>query len=431
VLGLGVILDVVYNHFGPDGNYTGQYSPYYVSKRFKSEWGDRLNFDGPHSGPVREYFIENAAYWIDEFHFDGLRLDATQQIHDSSEEHLVAAIVRRARDAARERGIFVVSENDQQESRHILSLDHGGFGADAIWNDDFHYTAMVAATGRREAYFSNFRGVPQEFISVAKCGFLFQGQWYGLPRERRGESCARTQADNFVTFLQNHDQVANTMLGTRMQSVTSPGRMRALTAWLLLGPSTPMLFQGQEFAASTPFYYFADHYPELAKAVAKGRRALLKQFPSVAGLNTRQLMPDPAQEKTFRQCVLDWRETEKHRSWLELHRDLIAIRQKDRVITQAKRGSYDGAVLSDHAFLLRYFDSSENADRLLLLNLGPKLDLTAFPEPLLAPPGNMKWTVRWSSDDAKYGGQGVTPAEAEGTWFLAAESAVFLVVVLR
>jgi maltooligosyltrehalose trehalohydrolase len=191
-----------------------------------------------------------------------------------------------------------------------------------------------------------------------------------------------------------------------------------------------MLFQGQEFAASSPFYFFADHHPELAKAVAAGRRKLLKQFPSVAGLKAKELMPNPGKEETFRQCVLDWDETEAHRPWLDLHRELIAIRRSDGVIREARRGSYDGAVLSKHAFLLRYFERSRGADRLLLVNLGQNLDLTALPEPLLAPPRGLKWKLHWSSDDSVYRRHGTLPSEAEAGCWIGAESAFFLVPVI-
>src|SRR5215475_1164000 len=183
--GLGVILDVVYNHLGPDGNYLGEFSRDYFSDHYKTDWGSAINFDGPNAGPVREYFAANAGYWIDEFHLDGLRLDATQSVYDLSGEHILAAVTRRARAAARDargRSIIMVAENEPQETILVRPPEQGGYGIDALWNDDFHHSAMVAMTGRNEAYYTDYLGRPQEFISTAKYGYLYQGQWYKCDR---------------------------------------------------------------------------------------------------------------------------------------------------------------------------------------------------------------------------------------------------------
>ncbi|HEX2862254.1 MAG TPA: alpha-amylase family glycosyl hydrolase, partial [Lacunisphaera sp.] len=249
-LGLMVILDVVYNHLGPDGNYLSQFSGNYFSTK-QSEWGAALNFDGADAGPVREFFITNAAYWIAEYHFDGLRLDATHQIFDQSKDHILAEIADAARAAASHRQIYIVAENEAQRAVHVRPRADGGYGLDAIWNDDFHHSAMVAATGKAECYYLDYRGAPQEFISAAKYGFLFQGSWYDWQQQRRGTAALDLKPHNFVVCLQNHDQLANTLQGLRLHQLTSPGRFRALTALLLLQPSTPLLFQGQEFCASS------------------------------------------------------------------------------------------------------------------------------------------------------------------------------------
>jgi maltooligosyltrehalose trehalohydrolase len=210
-LGVGVILDVVYNHLGPDGNHLNQFAEDYFSKRYQTEWGEALNFDGANNGPVREFFLANAAYWIDEFHLDGLRLDATQQIFDSSDDHILAGIVRSARAAAGSRGVYIVGENEPQQARLVRSPKRGGYGLDALWNDDFHHTALVAMTGRNEAYYTDYLGSPQEFISTAKRGFLFQGQHYRWQKKRRGCPSLDLPPTAFVTFIQNHDQVANSL----------------------------------------------------------------------------------------------------------------------------------------------------------------------------------------------------------------------------
>ena len=262
-----VILDVVYNHFGPDGNYHGEFSKDYFSTKYKCEWGDPLNFDGENSGPVREFFVSNARYWIDEFHFDGFRFDATQSINDASERHIIAEISAAAREAAGRRSIYMVAENEPQETKLVRMCDAGGCGLDALWNDDYHHSAMVAATGSREAYYHDYKGSPQEFISAAKYGYLYQGQFYAWQKNRRGTAAFDLSAKNFVVFLQNHDQVANSLRGERLHQIAARPVLRALTALTLLSPSTPMLFQGDEFGASAPFFYFADHNAELNKMV--------------------------------------------------------------------------------------------------------------------------------------------------------------------
>ncbi|MGB8167902.1 MAG: malto-oligosyltrehalose trehalohydrolase [Chthoniobacteraceae bacterium] len=424
-LGLGVILDVVYNHLGPDGNYVREFAPHYFSERYHNEWGDALNFDDEFSGPVRELFIANAGYWIDEYHCDGLRLDATQQIFDASKRHLVADVTRQVRMAARGRGTYVVAENEEQESWYVRTDGQGGHGLDAVWNDDFHHSAVVAMTGRREAYYTDYRGEPQEFISAAKWGYLFQGQRYAWQKKRRGRPSLDLAPFNFVAYLQNHDQVANSLWGRRIHTLTSAGRWRALTALLLLGPNTPMLFQGQEFAATAPFLYFADHNPELAKAVAAGRRKFLAQFPSIASREATKLLANPESEETFDRCKLDWTEWERHAEAVQLHRDLLRLRRDDPLLGKALRGTFDGAVLGNAAFVLRFFGCAQN-DRLLVVNLGARLHLDPAPEPLLAPPDGCLWELAWSSEDPRYGGCGTPPIDSEDNWNVPAEAAVLL-----
>jgi maltooligosyltrehalose trehalohydrolase len=424
-LRLGVILDVVYNHLGPDGNYVKEFSPHYFSERYKSEWGEALNFDDDYSAPVRELFIANAGYWIEEFHLDGLRLDATQQIFDASRRHLLADLVQRVRESARGRSTYVVAENEPQEARMVRSPEHGGYGLDAVWNDDFHHSAVVAMTGRNEAYYTDYCGTPQEFVSAAKWGFLYQGQRYIWQRKRRGTPSLDLRPANFVNFLQNHDQIANSLWGRRIHTLTSQGRLRALTALLLLGPNTPMLFQGQEFASSAPFLYFADHNPDLAKLVAEGRAAFLKQFPSIATDEAAAQIPNPEDEDTFLRCKLDLADRERHMDIWLLHRDLIRLRKDDPLLGKAERGSFDGAVLGSGAFLLRFFGRAQD-DRLLVVNLGAHLHLDPAPEPLLAPPSNCAWKIAWSSENPLYGGSGTPPVESEENWHVPAEAAVLL-----
>jgi maltooligosyltrehalose trehalohydrolase len=426
--GIAVILDVVYNHLGPDGNYFKQFSASYFTDRYTNDWGQAINFDGEGSEPVRELFIANAGYWISELHLDGLRLDATQDVKDASEEHILAAVVRRAREAAGKRSIYTVAENEPQNTRLVRSTAEGGYGIDALWNDDFHHAAHVALTGRNEAYYQDYKGSPQEMVSLAKYGYLYQGQRYSWQEQRRGTSALGLAPASFVTFLQNHDQVANSARGERCHRLGSPGRFRALTALTLLGPGTPMLFQGQEFCASSPFLYFADHNPELAKAVRQGRLEFLSQFPSVALPETQAGVPDPESPATFESCKLDLAERQRHAPCYALHRDLLRLRRDDAAL--GARGRLDGAVLGPEAFLLRFFAEKPGEDRLLVVNLGMDLGLETVPEPLLAPPAGLRWSVLWSSEEPRYGGSGAPPPEDEhGCWRLPGAAAVVMKLV--
>jgi maltooligosyltrehalose trehalohydrolase len=426
-LDLGVILDVVYNHFGPVGNYLRMFAPTYFSDRYDNEWGEAINFDGPDAGPVREFFISNACYWIDEFHLDGLRLDATQQIFDQSAEHILAEIARQARAAAGRRSILLIAENELQDARLIRGVEEGGCGLDAVWNDDFHHAAMVALTGRAEAYYSDTSGTPQEFVAAAKYGYLFQGQHYHWQRQSRGTPTWGTPPASFVVYLQNHDQVANSARGLRGPQLTSPGRWRAMTALMLLMPGTPLLFQGQEFAASAPFYYFADHEPALAAAVRRGRAEFLRQFPSVADSLRHGDVEDPADAATFERCKLDFSERVTHPAAYALHEDLLRLRRENEQFRSQRPGGLDGAVLSPSGFVLRFFAPAHLEDALLIVNLGPDLTRPSIAEPLLAPPLDTDWMVAWSSEDPKYGGLGTPDLWPDGCWFIPGESAIVLV----
>ncbi|AWM38869.1 Malto-oligosyltrehalose trehalohydrolase [Gemmata obscuriglobus] len=422
-LGLGVILDVVYNHFGPDGNYIREFAPQFLSTVHKTEWGEPFNFDGPDSGPVREFFIANAAYWVEEFHIDGLRLDATQAIYDDSPTHILTEIARRARAAAGRRTIYVMGENEPQDANLVRPPENGGCGLDAIWNDDLHHAARVALSGKNEGYFMDYSGTPQELVSAAKYGFLYQGQQYRWHNRRRGRPAFDIPRHRFVAFLENHDQVANSGRGHRVNQLTSPARFRALTAYLLLIPSTPMLFQGQEYASTRPFLYFADHHPELAALVFNGRREAMRRFRSQAGPDGMSLIPDPADPKTFERSKLDPAERDSRPEWLALHADLLKLRKTDPAFRSAV---VDGAVLSASAFVLRFFVPA-GGDRLLVVNLGRDLHLDPAPEPLLAPPDvDAHWHPIWSSEAPKYGGQGTAPLDTDDNWQIPGEAAVVL-----
>lgn len=421
--GLGVILDVVYNHFGPDGNYLRSFTPHYFGDR-ATEWGDAINLDGPDSAAVRELVIANACEWVREFHLDGLRLDATQAIFDRSERHVIAELTAAVRAAAGGRRVLLIAENEPEDATQLLPEQDGGHGIDAMWNDDFHHSAIVAATGRREAYFHDYFGTAQEFVSAAMRGFLYQGQYYPWQKQARGQPL-RGSSSQCVSYLENHDQVANSVSGARLHQLCSPGVLRALTATLLLGPQTPMLFMGQEFGSSAPFLFFADHQGELRGLVHKGRREFLSQFPGATSADGRAAIADPGDEATFLRCKLDWRACTPGNRVLRLHRDLLALRREDPVLHGQGRRGFAGAVLSEQAFLLRWFDDAQG-DRLLVVNLGRDIREQPLPEPLLAPPRGCSWVLRWSSDHVDYGGGGtVDPAPGNG-WLIPGQSATLL-----
>lgn len=420
--GMGVILDVVYNHIGPSGNYLSEFSLDYFTDKYKNEWGRAINFDGRNSEPVREFFLTNAAYWIEEFHLDGLRLDATQQIFDDSPEFIVTAIAKRVREAARGRKTIIVAENESQDSKLARPAEKGGSGLDGLWNDDFHHSANVALTGRNEAYYTDYLGKAQEFLSMLKYGYLYQGQRYKWQSQRRGSPCLDLPPSCFVVYIQNHDQIANAGRGERIQFLTSPGELRAMTALMLLAPATPMLFQGQEFGATAPFHFFSDHEPGLAKLIKEGRALSVRQFRSLA---TREMEPyalDPGNPSVFERCKLDFSERERHSAIYDLHKDLLRLRREDSVFRSQK--PLDGSVLSDDCLLLRFFD--DDGDRLLLVNLGRDLHLDPAPEPLLAPPAGMEWQILWSSENPKYGGTGTPPLDTEDNWRIPGHVAVVL-----
>jgi maltooligosyltrehalose trehalohydrolase len=375
-LGLGVILDVVYNHFGPDGNYLGVYSDDYLLRGKGHEWGDVINFDGPNSGPVREFFTTNGRYWIEEFHFDGFRFDATHAIRDGSEEYIIGEVGRAARKAA--------------------------------------------------GYFNDYSGKPQEFISAAKYGFLYQGQALSWRKVLRGTPTSGTPAEAFVCFVENHDQIANTGPGDRPRFQTSPGRYRAITALLLLGPWTPLLFQGEEFGASSPFVFFADVGDAVVRdAIRKGRAELLAPFLSLTEEETSRSLPAPDDPKAFSRCKLNFSEREKNRQLYNLHIDLLKLRRDDSRFRQQESDGIDGAVLGPTSFVLRYF-SEANDDRLLLVNLGERQILNPASEPLLAPPVGCRWEALWTSDSRRYGGAEAVATATPEQWILPAETAVVL-----
>jgi maltooligosyltrehalose trehalohydrolase len=429
--GLGVILDVVYNHFGTVAHTIPQFSEYFRSQRYKNDWGDAINFDGERSAGVREFFSTNVRYWIEEFHLDGLRFDATQTIEDASEKHILTEMAEIARRAAVGRRVYLVAENERQDVRIVSPREKAGHGLDAVWNDDFHHTSMVRLTGRNEAYYSDYLGDAAELLAAFTDGFIYQGQlsqWQKAPRGTPTRGLAPTA---FVTFIQNHDQVANSMLGERIDRLSSPGCLRAMTAFWLLAPQTPMFFQGQEFWSSSPFLYFADNREEQARIVAEGRAQFLKQFPSLASPQAQGQLANPADRSTFERCKLNWAERQTHNHAYALHVDLLRLRREDPVLRLQRTDQLRTAALGRDALIVRFF-GNDPGDRLLLVNFGRDLNLTPVAQPLFAPPVGCSWKIIWSSCDPRYDGGGTTPPlELAQGWHLPGEAAVVLGAVKR
>jgi maltooligosyltrehalose trehalohydrolase len=326
-LGLGVLLDVVYNHFGPDGAYWGLYSPHYFSKAHQTPWGAAMNLDGESSGPVRDFFVENASRWMREYHLDGLRLDATHALVDDSPRHFLAELQERVR-AAAGRPVLLIAEDHRNLAAMVRPEAQSGWGLDAVWADDFHHELRRCLAGDREGYYRDFEGTIDDVAATVRDGWFFKGQrseHFGGPR---GTDPAGTEPKRFVFFLQNHDQIGNRALGERLHHQVEPAAFRAATALLLLAPQTPLLFMGEEWAASTPFLFFTDHEPGLGRLVTEGRRREFAGFSAFTDPARRASIPDPQSPETFERSRLRWaeRESEPHASTLRLHRALLRLR---------------------------------------------------------------------------------------------------------
>lgn len=421
--GLGVILDGVYNHLGPDGNYLRAFSPDYFTDRHKTPWGDAFNFDGRNSHRVREFVLASAWRWIAEFHLDGLRLDAVHAIFDASAWHVVADITARARATAYPRPIIVTAESESNDVTLIRSPIADGWGLDAVWADDFHHALRVLLTGEREGYYQDYSGSAAEVAHTVGGGFLYQGQHAPHLGHTRGTTVTDESASAFVYCIQNHDQIGNRALGERLNTLISPAAYRAASALLLLVPQTPLLFMGQEFAATAPFLYFTDHQPVLGRLVTEGRRREFAGFAAFRDEALRQRIPDPQANATFVRSKLDWSERETNVAVLALYTDLLALRRTDPVLrVQDRSRMYTAAPLPRVVTLHRW---SDDGHRLIVVNFG---DAVAVPLASLhadsLPPGT--WQVQWHSNTTRYGGTGESATLREHTLTLPANTAVIL-----
>lgn len=325
VRGICVFLDVVYNHFGPDGNYLPIYAPLFTDKH-KTPWGSAINYDGDRSHLVREFIIQNAIYWITEFRLDGLRLDAVHAIKDGSGEHLLHELARRVKAAAGGRPVHLIVENENNDG-NLLARDGQGQPRlfSAQWNDDIHHVLHVAATGESFGYYSDYLDANAKLGRALAEGFVFQGEHMPYRGEERGTPSGHLPPSAFISFIQNHDQIGNRALGDRMVAGRPENVLFAIAAIYLLSPHVPMIFMGEEWGAREPFPYFCDFNEDLNEKVRRGRREELSRLP---GFDADDL-PDPTDEATFLSAKLDWtkRETEDARRWLLFYKELLSIRR--------------------------------------------------------------------------------------------------------
>ncbi len=346
-LGLMVLLDVVYNHFGPEGNYLHAYAPDFFSRRHHTPWGAAINFDGPHSYIVRQFFIHNALYWLNEYQFDGLRLDAVHTMLDDFTPDILeelAAVVHGG--PGRERHVHLILENDHNAASYLCRAKDGLVQAYAAqWNDDIHHAFHVLLTGESDGYYIDYTNRPNWYLG--RClteGFGYQGEpskWRG---QRRGEECRHLPLTAFIAFLQNHDQVGNRAFGERFSVLAAPEALRAAVAVLLLSPQIPLLFMGEEFATPQPFLYFSNLGPEWMEDVRDGRRQEFARFATFADAALRETIPDPNAVETFRRSKLDWGllTLPEHQGWLTFYRSLLALRKREIVPRLANAAKVSG-----------------------------------------------------------------------------------------
>jgi maltooligosyltrehalose trehalohydrolase len=332
--GLAVVLDVVYNHLGPEGNYLGEYGPYFTD-RYRTPWGNAINFDGPLSGGVRRFFIDNALYWLSEYHIDALRLDAVHAIYDFGARHILREIADAFHERARAlgRSAYLIAESDLNDTRIINPANVGGHGLDAQWSDDFHHSLHTILSGSRRGYLGDFGRIEHLRKAIVE-GYVYDGRYSNFRRRRHGTSSAPNPGSQFVVFNQNHDQIANACAGTRLSGLVGSAQQRLAVTILMFAPNLPMLFMGEEFAASSPFHYFTS-FDDLAlgRAVSLGRKREYEDF------FTARSFPDPQSPETFAISRIDWSEPEHspHREMLELTRALISIRKRTSSLSNCRK----------------------------------------------------------------------------------------------
>lgn len=394
--GLAVILDVVYNHFGPDGNYLREFSPDYFEGRHHTPWGEAINFS--RCPEVRDYYKDNIRYWQDEFHFDGFRLDATHTIFDDSKRHILTELG----EIAHARGCYIIAEDERNLTRLISPLEEDGYNMNAVWADDFHHTVDVALI-EGSMYSGTFEGQQQELANALQNGWVYPPPWpAGQPRYNT--ACAHIPPERFVFCISNHDQCGNRAFGERINHFIKPESYRAASALLCLVPYTPLLFMGQEWGASTPFLYFTDHHEDLGRLVAEGRRKDLQKFPVFAKELAERDFPSPQATETFEKSKLQWKEacTSGHAGCLKLYREALRLRRKYPAFRPHDREHTKIEVLSCEVLAIRA--QADTEDWLLLCDLrgGRSGDLTK--EAFSALQGERSWHALFSSNAPQFGG---------------------------
>jgi malto-oligosyltrehalose trehalohydrolase len=414
--GIMVLLDVVYNHFGPDGNYLSLYAPQFFTERHKTPWGAAINYDGADSRPVREFVIENAIYWIRDFHLDGLRLDAVHAILDDSPTHLLVELAARVRAACPGRELHLLLENEENLSR-LLERDANGAprAYTAQWNDDVHHVLHVAASGEGKGYYGEYLGDTDMLGRALAEGFAFQGEMMHYRNRERGEPSAHLPPTAFVAFIQNHDQIGNRAFGDRIGAIATTAAVLAIAATYLLLPQIPMLFMGEEWDAAQPFPFFCDFAGELGKAVREGRFAEFARFPEFQDATMRARIPDPQADATFASAKLDWGELQHalHAGWLDWYRGVLATRRGAIVplIPHIQGNAASYRVIGESAVLVRWRLDGDGA-LILAANLSDRFVL-GFPtdsDQLIWQEGDAgadgsfaPWAVRWSRQQGANG----------------------------
>jgi maltooligosyltrehalose trehalohydrolase len=358
--GIAVILDVVYNHLGPDGAYANVFSPYYFTSRHQSPWGQGVNLDGPHSADVRAFFIANALHWIREYHIDGLRLDATHAIQDDSPRHFLEELTTTVR-ASTTRPVFVVAEDYRNLATLMRAPSSGGFGLDAVWADDFHHQVRVHVAGDREGYYEDYGGSADDIAQTIRQGWFFTGQHSVHHGRPRGTDCPDIDPRRFVVCVQNHDQIGNRADGTRLNHHVDAPTFRALSTLLLVVPETPLIFQGQEWATRAPFLFFTDHGDEIGRRITSGRREEFASFAAFADPALRAAIPDPQAPQTFERSRLPWHELHEaeHASILRLYQRVIGLRATSAPMRTSDRASFDARALDAETLLVLRRDGGE------------------------------------------------------------------------
>jgi len=333
--GLGVFIDVVYNHLGPEGNYLAEFAPYFTQK-YKTPWGSAVNLDCEHSDEVRRYFCDDALAWLRDFHFDGLRIDAIHAIFDSSAVHFLEQIACEVKALSAElaRPLYLIAESDLNQPRIVTPVAAGGYGIDAQWNDDFHHSIHALLTGERQGYYADFGRIEDIARAIAN-GFVYDWRYSVFRKRFFGRPVINLDGDRFVAFIQNHDQVGNRAMGERLGHLVSPEKLKVASTLLMTSPYVPMLFQGEEWNASCSFQYFTSYDDgQLARAVSEGRRREFAHF-----MDNSEAVPDPQAPETFTRSKLDWneRDREGHREIFEWYRKLIALRRSAADLTDPRR----------------------------------------------------------------------------------------------